>query len=440
MVARIIFVICFIVCNILQAAYFDEISIMNNGNLINATNPIGVRLTDGTSYLTNLPVSQSGTWNINSITNPVAATQSGTWNITNISGTVSLPTGAATSALQTSGNSSLTSIDNKTPALVGANQPAVLRDSSNNELFSTDLDNSGGVSKVLGVTLRTLTNGTPVEYGTASNPLRVDVTGSTVQPVSQSGSWTVTANAGTNLNTSALALETTQSTQNTRIGDLTETAPASDTASSGLNGRLQRIAQRITDLIAVFNPLTAAPANNASGIVVRPLTSEYATFSVVSTATTVGNNKSMLAIQNTGTSVVRIREIWIINDQTTAVTGVAGSFQVLRIASFTGGTSLTIGAFDSTDTLPSGITAATGATVSTETTLLRQGVWSTDEWGPGTADTESFDHAIQNTEPFWKQTPGGKAITIRQNQAVHVKFATNSTAGAFNIRLIFTTE
>lgn len=49
-----------------------------------------------------------------------------------------------------------------------------------------------------------------------------------------------------------IARETTQSTQNTRIGDLTETAPASDTASSGLNGRLQRIAQRITSLIGLL--------------------------------------------------------------------------------------------------------------------------------------------------------------------------------------------
>lgn len=36
------------------------------------------------------------------------------------------------------------------------------------------------------------------------------------------------------------------------IGALTETAPASDTASSGLNGRLQRIAQRLTSLIALI--------------------------------------------------------------------------------------------------------------------------------------------------------------------------------------------
>lgn len=41
---------------------------------------------------------------------------------------------------------------------------------------------------------------------------------------------------------------TNQTTLNTRVGDLTESAPASDTASSGLNGRLQRIAQRLTSI------------------------------------------------------------------------------------------------------------------------------------------------------------------------------------------------
>lgn len=35
-----------------------------------------------------------------------------------------------------------------------------------------------------------------------------------------------------------------------RVGIITETAPATDTASSGLNGRLQRIAQRLTSMIA----------------------------------------------------------------------------------------------------------------------------------------------------------------------------------------------
>jgi len=48
----------------------------------------------------------------------------------------------------------------------------------------------------------------------------------------------------------------------TAIGALAETAPASDTASSGLNGRLQRIAQRLTSLIALFT-------SDAAGLLVQ---------------------------------------------------------------------------------------------------------------------------------------------------------------------------
>jgi hypothetical protein len=79
---------------------------------------------------TSIPVSQSGTWNIGtltSITDPVTVNQgtspwtisgtvtanagSGTFAISAVS--LPLPTGAATSALQTSGNASLSSIDTK---------------------------------------------------------------------------------------------------------------------------------------------------------------------------------------------------------------------------------------------------------------------------------------------------------------------------------------
>ncbi len=44
----------------------------------------------------------------------------------------------------------------------------------------------------------------------------------------------------------------TEATLDARTGSLTEAAPATDTASSGLNGRLQRIAQRLTSLIALL--------------------------------------------------------------------------------------------------------------------------------------------------------------------------------------------
>jgi hypothetical protein len=58
--------------------------------------------------------------------------------------------------------------------------------------------------------------------------------------------------AATEATVATLATAANQSTLNGRIGDLTEAAPASDTASSGLNGRLQRIAQRLTSLLALI--------------------------------------------------------------------------------------------------------------------------------------------------------------------------------------------
>ena len=71
---------------------------------------------DGTNVRA-LNTNTSGQLNVVFPSTPtVNAAQSGTWNVTNISGTVSLPTGAATAANQTTGNSSLSSIDGKLPA------------------------------------------------------------------------------------------------------------------------------------------------------------------------------------------------------------------------------------------------------------------------------------------------------------------------------------
>lgn len=48
------------------------------------------------------------------------------------------------------------------------------------------------------------------------------------------------------------------------VGALTETAPATDTASSGLNGRLQRIAQNITTMISSLLTVVGAAAHDAA--------------------------------------------------------------------------------------------------------------------------------------------------------------------------------
>jgi hypothetical protein len=55
-----------------------------------------------------------------------------------------------------------------------------------------------------------------------------------------------------------VTLNATVSSTDPQIGIVTETAPATDTASSGLNGRLQRIAQRLTTIFTSMFSTTAA--------------------------------------------------------------------------------------------------------------------------------------------------------------------------------------
>jgi hypothetical protein len=66
--------------------------------------------------------------------------------------------------------------------------PIPFRLSDGTDFVSTfDMDNAAGVSKALSVTIRGLSNGTPVELGTAANPFRIDPTGTTPQPVTITG-------------------------------------------------------------------------------------------------------------------------------------------------------------------------------------------------------------------------------------------------------------
>lgn len=62
----------------------------------------------------------------------------------------------------------------------------------------------------------------------------------------------------------AQRISTLITTVETRLGGLTETPAASDTASSGLNGRLQRIAQRLTSLIALLPQSLGPQVKSAS--------------------------------------------------------------------------------------------------------------------------------------------------------------------------------
>jgi hypothetical protein len=257
----------------------------------------------------------------------------------------------------------------------------------------------------------------------------------------------VADNSSPTLATSAL-----QTTGNTRVGDLTETAPASDTASSGLNGRLQRIAQRITSLIALLptslgqknmaGSLAVVVASDQSNIPVTFANLSSKPFVVLANSIQIGNGKSMISLVNASGSTVKvkIRQLWIKNVQTSGVTGIVAEFQMKSIVGHSAGTALTPKAYDSTDTLNGSVTARSGATVTSEGTSWKRWLWSTDEWGPGPADVESADHVMQSLRPHYDDNGQWKTITLNANEGIHIKQVTNSTVGTFDLELVFTVE
>lgn len=94
--------------------------------------------------------------------------------------------------------------------------------------------------------------------------------------------------------------EANQGITNTRIGDLTESAPISDVASSGLNGRLQRISQRITTLIGSVLSVKDETIGNLQPAVVTTVSDS----SIQIQAANV--NRKRLLIQNLGPGSVFI--------------------------------------------------------------------------------------------------------------------------------------
>lgn len=173
---------------------------------------------------------------------------------------------------------------------------------------------------------------------------------------------------------------------------------------------------------------------------------EEATFTATALAVVLGNGKSLISIYNpsASTKVLKLREYYVRNAQTTAVTGVAAQLEIHRFTTGTtptGGTAITVALHDTADTLGAGIDTRTGGTISGEVTeALDVMRISSDEWGPGTLDQEGAQQTISNYLPARvKRDAQQKAVCVmRAGQGVHLKCATNTTAGSFDLIFVFT--
>lgn len=120
-----------------------------------------------------------------------------------------------------------------------------------------------------------------------------------------------------------------------------------------------------------------------------------ATFRAVQTGITFASSKHMLSLFNGASSgvVLRAYRIWLLNNQTTAVTGVYTTLEVRRSTAQSGGTSVTPVKLDtSSASLPAQVVCAHGATVTAAAadTFVRVG-WSNDEPATGTGTVDELE-------------------------------------------------
>jgi hypothetical protein len=106
-----------------------------------------------------------------------------------------------------------------------------------------------------------------------------------------------------------------------KLGSLTETAPGTDTASSGLNGRLQRIAQRLTSLIALVPASLGTKTAAASFPVTLASDGQFVTSIGTSSSAVVANGAAgdvsgyLRTIKDAATDTTTVSPVKI--DQTT---------------------------------------------------------------------------------------------------------------------------
>jgi hypothetical protein len=182
-------------------------------------------------------------------TGTVAATQSGTWNINNVSGTVSLPTGASTSANQSTEITSLQKIDN----LAHAGSDVAL---SEHVPISGQLDDTG-------TTTVTENQVAPVRI-TSGRALHVAQQGtatvSGTVTANQGGTWTV--QPGNTANTTPWLASIAEGGVTADVLDLTNNNPLTCAIVDGAGSQITSFGggtQYVEDDAAAANPTGTVP-------------------------------------------------------------------------------------------------------------------------------------------------------------------------------------
>lgn len=162
------------------------------------------------------------------------------------------------------------------------------------------------------------------------------------------------------------------------------------------------------------------------------------TFYAIADAVAFSANKHHIAIMNGAGSgkMLSIRKLFHINLSLAAVTGVAVRFDVKRATAVSSGTAITPVSCDTDDTLPAGITVATGATV-TEGALLYPVTTQNDELTAANTAIANYLMQATNLQPEGIEI---KELRLRPGEGLTVKQITSTTVGSFAWLVVFTVD
>lgn len=146
---------------------------------------------------------------------------------------------------------------------------------------------------------------------------------------------------------SAKTVRVTINTDSVVIGATNETAPASDTAASGLNGRAQRVAQRLTSLIALWYAQASTTAAQVGVLIQGAVTTSAPAYTTAQTdplsLTTKGGLRSAM-VDSSGNEfdytvpVQMTRALLNPSDLSAAVVNIASATDTTIVAAVSGQT------------------------------------------------------------------------------------------------------
>lgn len=157
------------------------------------------------------------------------------------------------------------------------------------------------------------------------------------------------------------------------------------------------------------------------------------------------SNKSLLGLFNAhATRKVRIYRVWMLNNQTTGVTGVLTSCALRKISALSGGTANTPVAHNTGNTsvdLTSVSCISGGTFTNTADNQLRVWMWSGDEPAVSSATSDELQ-CIVPLMCIWDSTGDSniEPITLNQNEGVHVLQPGSNAVGVSDVFIEFTVD